>query len=97
MGPRTQSSSSENGTLFAFPYTSLVEAISVGLRFLTTWPRTISVPRILVSIVRTGLSTIWNTPTEAARWTTTSAESTNSATRGPFRIVSTTRRYRGFS
>ena len=48
--------------------------------FLLAWARTTSVPWTLVSIVRTGLSTISLTPTAAARWKTTSHWSTSSAT-----------------
>jgi len=49
-----------------------------------------SVPLTLVSIVRTGLSTIRRTPTEAARWKTTSQGSITSARRGWLKMVSMT-------
>jgi hypothetical protein len=62
----------------------------VSFFFFAALCSTISVPRMLVSMVRTGLSTIWKTPTEAARWNTTSAWSTSSATCGALKRASTT-------
>jgi len=46
------------------------------------------VPFTLVSMVLTGLSTMSLTPTAAARWTTTSASSTSSASSWRFSILS---------
>jgi hypothetical protein len=69
----------------------------VSFFFLAALERTISVPRILVSIVRTGLSMIWKTPTDAARWMTTSAWSMSSAASEVLKIVSTVRRKRGLA
>ncbi len=50
--------------------------------FLLACFSTTSVPWTLVSIVWTGCSTISFTPTAAARWNTTSARSTSSASSG---------------
>ena len=44
------------------PYTSEVEAVKTSLRFLQAASSTICVPLTLVSMVRTGLSTISLTP-----------------------------------
>ena len=52
--------------------------------FLFACLSTTSVPCTLVSIVRTGASTISFTPTAAARWNTTSQSSTSSASSGSF-------------
>ncbi len=54
--------------------------MNTGFFFLLASARTTSVQCTLVSIVRTGLSMISSTPTAAARWKTTSASSTASAT-----------------
>ena len=54
--------------------------MKTGFCFLLASARTISVQWTLVSMVRTGLSTMSSTPTAAARWKTTSASSTSSAT-----------------
>ena len=54
--------------------------MKTGFFFLFAGASTTSVQWTLVSIVRTGLSTISSTPTAAARWKTTSASSTSSAT-----------------
>ncbi len=56
--------------------------------FLLALASTTSVPCTLVSMVRTGLSTIRRTPTAAARWKTTSHWSTSSATVGPWCTLS---------
>ena len=61
---------------------------STFLRFLLASFSTISVPCTLVSIVLTGLSTISRTPTAAARWKTTSARSTSSASIGSLSTLS---------
>ena len=66
--PMTRSPSSRNGNDVDLPYTSLVDARKTGLRFLHACASTTSVQCTLVSIVRTGLSTISSTPTAAARW-----------------------------
>jgi hypothetical protein len=50
------------------PYTSLVEATNTGRFFLAAAESTTSVHWMLVSMVRTGLSTMSLTPTAAARW-----------------------------
>ena len=56
--------------------------------FLAAWRRITSVPCTLVSMVCTGSSTISLTPTAAARWKTTSARSTSSATSDSLNTVS---------
>ena len=56
--------------------------------FLLACRSTTSVPWTLASIVWTGSSTIFFTPTAAARWKTTSAPSISSASSGSFSIVS---------
>src|SRR5947208_2521260 len=63
--------------------------MNTGFFFLFAWARTTSVQCTLVSMVWTGLSTISSTPTAAARWNTTSASSTSSATRGALAAEST--------
>jgi hypothetical protein len=56
--------------------------------FFAACRRITSVPCTLVSMVCTGFSTINLTPTAAARWNTTSARSTISATTGSLKTVS---------
>ena len=75
-----------------FPYTSDVENMTTSLSFLLACVSTTSVPWTLVSMVRTGASTISLTPTAAARWNTTSARSMSSAVSGSFITVSITYR-----
>ncbi len=72
------------------PYTSEVLAIRTFFLFLLANSSTPSVPLTLVSIVRTGLSTMSRTPTEAARWKTASQSSISSASNGRLKIESMT-------
>ena len=65
--PMTRSASSWNGTSVLFPYTSDVENTTSSLPFFSQCLSTISVPWTLVSMVRTGASTMSLTPTAAAR------------------------------
>ena len=62
--------------------TSEVEATMTSFFFLLACRSTTSVPWTLFSIVWTGSSTIFFTPTAAARWKTTSQRSIISASRG---------------
>ena len=55
------------GTSLLLPYTSDVDAITTSFFFLLACLSTTSVPWTLVSIVRTGCSTISFTPTAAAK------------------------------
>ena len=71
-----------------FPYTSDVDATKTFFRFLAAISKSSSVHWMLVSNVRTGLSTISFTPTAAARWNTPSTSSTNSAKSGASIMVS---------
>src|SRR6266480_258626 len=86
----TRSPVSTNVSRFDFPYTSEVEKIMTRFLFFAASSRTISVPLMFVSIVRTGLSTMSLTPTAAARCKITSASSTSSAISDRFITVSRT-------
>src|SRR5688572_17586079 len=73
VGPSTRSSSSTIGTLLVLPYTSEVDAITALRQYRKHDARTCSVPRVLVSVDANGSSTMWRTPTAAARWKTSCA------------------------
>ena len=62
--------------------------MSTSFFFLLACLSTTSVPCTLVSIVRTGSSTMRRTPTAAARWKTTSQPSMSSASSGSLAMVS---------
>ena len=67
VAPSTRSPSSRNGSCSLLPYTSLVDATRIGRFFLFASVSITSVRWTLVSMVRTGDSTISFTPTAAAR------------------------------